>query len=73
MRTKNCFSSRDIFEPVDFVYNTGMMTGIDLQALKHIDADRLIAAPDCGLGFLDRKLALAKLTNMVSAAKSVSD
>ena len=42
-------------------------------ALKHIDADRLIAAPDCGLGFLDRELALAKLTNMVSAAKSVSD
>jgi len=42
-------------------------------ALKHIDADRLIAAPDCGLGFLDRELALAKLANMVSAAKSVSD
>ena len=42
-------------------------------ALKHIDADRLIAAPDCGLGFLNRELALAKLTNMVSAAKSVSD
>ncbi len=42
-------------------------------ALKHIDADRLMAAPDCGLGFLDRKLALAKLANMVSAAKSVGD
>jgi 5-methyltetrahydropteroyltriglutamate--homocysteine methyltransferase len=42
-------------------------------ALKHIDAVRLIAAPDCGLGFLNRELALAKLTNMVSAAKSVSD
>lgn len=42
-------------------------------ALEHIDADRLIAAPDCGLGYLDRKLALAKLANMVSAAKSVGD
>jgi len=42
-------------------------------ALEHIDADRLIAAPDCGLGFLYRELALAKLTNMVSAAKSVGN
>ena len=40
-------------------------------ALKHIDADRLIAAPDCGLGFLNRELALAKLENMVKAAKAV--
>ncbi len=42
-------------------------------ALKYIDANRLIAAPDCGLGYFDRKLALAKLANMVSAAKSVGD
>ncbi len=42
-------------------------------ALKHIDADRLIAAPDCGLGFLNRELALAKLANMVKAAKAVGD
>lgn len=40
-------------------------------ALEHIDSDRLIAAPDCGLGFLNRDLALAKLTNMVAAAKAV--
>ena len=40
-------------------------------ALEHIDPDRLIVAPDCGLGYLDRELALAKLTNMVAAAKSV--
>jgi 5-methyltetrahydropteroyltriglutamate--homocysteine methyltransferase len=38
-----------------------------------VDAGRLIAAPDCGLGYLDRKLALAKLANMVSAAKSLGD
>ena len=42
-------------------------------ALEHIDADRLIASPDCGLGFLNRELALAKLTNMVAAAKSVGN
>ena len=40
-------------------------------ALKNIDADRLIVAPDCGSGYLGREPALAKLTNMVSAAKSV--
>ncbi len=42
-------------------------------ALKHIDVERLIVAPDCGLGFLNREQALAKLTNMVTAAKSVGD
>ena len=42
-------------------------------ALNHIDVKRLIAAPDCGLGFLNRELALAKLTNMVTAAKSVGN
>jgi 5-methyltetrahydropteroyltriglutamate--homocysteine methyltransferase len=41
------------------------------QALQHIDADRLIAAPDCGLGLLGRDLAMAKLTNMCSAARSL--
>lgn len=41
------------------------------QALGHIDADRLIAAPDCGLGLLSREQAVAKLTNLCSAAKSL--
>jgi 5-methyltetrahydropteroyltriglutamate--homocysteine methyltransferase len=41
------------------------------QALHHIDADRLIAAPDCGLGLLGRDLAMAKLKNMCSAAHSL--
>ena len=40
-------------------------------ALNHIDGDRLIAAPDCGLGLLDRDLALDKLANMGEAAKRV--
>jgi 5-methyltetrahydropteroyltriglutamate--homocysteine methyltransferase len=40
-------------------------------ALQHIDAERLIAAPDCGLGLLGRELAMAKLKNMCSAAKSL--
>ena len=40
-------------------------------ALAHIDADRLIAAPDCGLGFLPRETVRAKLANMTAAAKQV--
>jgi len=40
-------------------------------ALNHIDSDRLIAAPDCGLGLLSRELAVAKLKNLCDAAKSV--
>jgi len=42
-----------------------------LQALQHIDAERLIAAPDCGLGLLDREQARAKLRNLCEAAQSV--
>lgn len=38
------------------------------QALQHIDADRLLAAPDCGLMMLNRNLAMAKLKNMCRAA-----
>ena len=38
------------------------------QALQHIDADRLLAAPDCGLTMLDRKLAMSKLKHMCVAA-----
>ena len=41
------------------------------QALQHIDAERLIAAPDCGLGLLGRELAMAKLKNMCAAAASL--
>lgn len=41
------------------------------QALQHIDKDRLIAAPDCGLGLLGRDLALQKLNNMCAAARMV--
>jgi len=42
-----------------------------LDAMKHIDADRLIAAPDCGLGFLGWDLAFEKLSNLCQAARLV--
>ncbi|TNF89733.1 MAG: cobalamin-independent methionine synthase II family protein [Gammaproteobacteria bacterium] len=40
-------------------------------ALRHIDAERLLAAPDCGLMMLGRELAMAKLDNMCRAAHSI--
>ncbi len=42
-----------------------------MSALQHIDRDRLIAAPDCGLGHLDRALAIKKLSVMCEAARSI--
>ena len=41
-------------------------------ALMHIDADRLIAAPDCGLGLLGRDLARRKLTNLCEAVRRLA-
>ncbi len=38
------------------------------EAREHIDARRLIAAPDCGLAMLGRDLALEKLANLCRAA-----
>jgi len=40
------------------------------QALEHIDKERLILAPDCGLGFLPKKLCLQKLKIMAKVAKN---
>lgn len=41
------------------------------QALAHIDADRLWAAPDCGLAMLPRNLARQKLINLCAAVKAL--
>jgi len=40
-------------------------------ALEHIDRERLIAAPDCGLGLLPRDIAVAKMTNLCVAAARI--
>ena len=42
-----------------------------MQALNHIDADRLLAAPDCGLGFLSQEQCRQKLSNLCRAAKTI--
>lgn len=38
------------------------------QVLKYVPQERLIAAPDCGLGFLGRELAMKKLLHLCGAA-----
>ena len=40
-------------------------------SLEHIDYNRLIVAPDCGLGFFTREQAIEKMTIMSNAAKSI--
>ena len=40
-------------------------------ALEHIDPERLVAAPDCGLGLLGRDLSRRKLRNLCRAAHSL--
>lgn len=42
-----------------------------LDALRHIDRERLMVAPDCGLAMLDRNTVLAKLANLTAAAHAV--
>lgn len=39
------------------------------EALKYIDRERLVVAPDCGLGLLNKPLIKKKLLNMCAAAK----
>lgn len=39
--------------------------------LQHIPPERLILAPDCGLGFLPKNILKQKLRNMVAVAQSL--
>jgi 5-methyltetrahydropteroyltriglutamate--homocysteine methyltransferase len=41
------------------------------QALRHVPAERLIVAPDCGMKYLPRAVAFAKLRAMVDGARIV--
>jgi len=40
-------------------------------ALDHVDAGRLVIAPDCGMKYLTRDVAFAKLSAMVEGARQV--
>jgi 5-methyltetrahydropteroyltriglutamate--homocysteine methyltransferase len=41
------------------------------KALKHVDAERLIVAPDCGMKYLPRAKAFGKLAALARGAKKV--
>jgi 5-methyltetrahydropteroyltriglutamate--homocysteine methyltransferase len=41
------------------------------EALKHIPASRLIAAPDCGMKYLPRQVAFQKLKALADGAEIV--
>ena len=41
------------------------------QVLKHVPRERLIIAPDCGLGFLPEDIMKKKLENMVHVCQSI--
>jgi len=41
------------------------------EALKYIDRERLVVAPDCGLALLPRDVCEQKLKNMCDAAGNV--
>lgn len=41
------------------------------EAMSHIDRDRIVAGPDCGLGMLSLETTTSKLVNLTAAAKSV--
>ena len=43
------------------------------RAFPHAGADRLIAAPDCGMKYLSRDAAYGKLEALVAGARLASD
>jgi 5-methyltetrahydropteroyltriglutamate--homocysteine methyltransferase len=42
-----------------------------LRALRHVDQDRVVLAPDCGMKYLPPASAYGKLANMVAAAREL--
>ena len=41
------------------------------RALPHVDAERIVIAPDCGMKYLPREIAVAKMGAMVAGARLV--
>jgi 5-methyltetrahydropteroyltriglutamate--homocysteine methyltransferase len=49
----------------------GVVAGRIREALEHVDPERLVLAPDCGMKYLPRETAYGKLRAMVQAAALV--
>jgi len=41
------------------------------RALRYVSADRIIVAPDCGMKYLPREVAFAKMQSMVAGAARI--
>jgi 5-methyltetrahydropteroyltriglutamate--homocysteine methyltransferase len=81
----HCNNDRSLFEK--FTKSTAIVGFVDVavsniepaaqiaarmrEVLEVLPPERLIAAPDCGLGFLGRNLAVTKLKNLSDAAQRV--
>jgi len=48
------------------------MKGIK-ETIQYIPKERLIIAPDCGLGYLPKSILISKLKNMVQATKNITN
>jgi 5-methyltetrahydropteroyltriglutamate--homocysteine methyltransferase len=55
----------------DVVESRELVAGRLRRALAHVPADRLVAAPDCGMKYLTRASARAKLEALVAGARLV--
>ena len=53
------------------VESAGMVAGRLRDALRHLPRERLVAAPDCGMKYLDRAEARARLRALVEGARAV--
>jgi 5-methyltetrahydropteroyltriglutamate--homocysteine methyltransferase len=41
------------------------------RGIKHVPAERIVVAPDCGMKYLPREVAFGKMCAMVEGAKMV--
>ena len=55
------------------VETADLVAGRIRAALRHVDPERLLVAPDCGMKYLPRDVARRKLRAMVEGAKMVRD
>ena len=55
----------------DSGYGDFLVAGRIRRALPHVDADKVIVAPDCGLKYLPRDVAFGKMKAMADGAAIV--
>jgi 5-methyltetrahydropteroyltriglutamate--homocysteine methyltransferase len=61
-----------VIDLVDPVAETAAVVAQRIRAaLKHLDPERLVPAPDCGMKYLPRELAFAKLKALAEGAAIV--